>query len=271
VSVTWASLGLLPSIVGRFREDLRAVGDQPEISLSQRNDAVGWIGLLKFMWGVADIVQDVALCVSLAQSSSWWLFSCAAASSLVTTSTSLYLGHHLFKAAALHDHDCRDWTREHGALVAIVYLLSVSRLESLAILRLRLCESEVWMMPMERKYFHFVRQSGLVHYVLEDVPHLAVSIAEPHLTSWVWWMTVIFSGASILSGLADKAVQLMLLRLPDGGTSMRETLFWAFDGREDSDRKVQRVKQLIAQLDEAERTEVQRFLSAYRPQIGGSE
>jgi hypothetical protein len=48
---------------------------------------------------------------------------------------------------------------------------------SLAVLRLELCGNELVRFPMGDKHFHFLRNAGMYHFLLEDLPHGVVSVA----------------------------------------------------------------------------------------------
>jgi hypothetical protein len=56
----------------------------------------------------------------------------------------------------------------------VVVLASCSRLESLSVLRLRLCGREITDFPMAPKHFFFIQSAGAYHLLIEDIPHSLV-------------------------------------------------------------------------------------------------
>ena len=108
-------------------------------------------------------------------------------------------------------------------------------------LRLRLCGHWLLDMPIEPRFFHFIRHAGLFHYLIEDMPHALVVIAaqldchddgEPCLAnqstlallgwdthiehSTIAKLSLCFSLGSILFGLANKTVQHAILSMDEG-------------------------------------------------------
>ena len=80
-----------------------------------------------------------------------------------------------------------------GATSARVVLASCSRLESLAVLRLRLCGSDITAFPMQPKHFFFIESAGAYHLLIEDIPHSLVAMAKADQGgrwSWVDILTV---------------------------------------------------------------------------------
>ena len=59
----------------------------------------------------------------------------------------------------------------------VVILCSACRIESLAILRLRLCDTMMLDFPIDPRHFHFLRYNGWFHAILADIPHLLVAVA----------------------------------------------------------------------------------------------
>lgn len=225
--VTLGCMLPIPRIVRRLKAELHAVSHQPEIQLSQQSQALGLFGLLMFLLGVVDLITDVGLCAELLAHGEWMLLVCALVTCLATTATTMHLGFHLFEVIATHNGCARAWALENGKLMALVLVLSTSRLESLAILRLRLCGRDLLHMPMEHRHFHFIRQAGVFHYVVEDLPHAAVSIAQLVINGKgsVWAeLNLGFSALSIIFGLVNKGVQLLVLRAVNRGADLRETL-----------------------------------------------
>ena len=57
----------------------------------------------------------------------------------------------------------------NGTLVTLIILGASSGLESVAILRLRLCGRAVIAYPMQDRHFHVIRFAGMYHYLVEDM------------------------------------------------------------------------------------------------------
>ena len=107
-----------------------------------------------------------------------------------------------------------------------VIFMSCCRIESMAILRLRLCGKDMINFPMAPKHFHLLRCSGWFHAILADIPHLLVWCA------WrCWWKStattahaarargspkqaaaasIVFSCGSIIWGLINRTGQLLV-------------------------------------------------------------
>ena len=72
----------------------------------------------------------------------------------------------------------QNWFVENSKLVTCVALASASNLEGTAILRLRLCGKEISNMPVQDKFYGFLRNAGMYHYLLEDIPHILIALAQ---------------------------------------------------------------------------------------------
>ena len=110
-------------------------------------------------------------------------------------------------------------------MVTAVIFASSCRIESLAILRLKLTiptlgERELCHFPIEDKYFHFLMYSGWFHAIVADIPHLLVAVAlldpsnsEDCGSGWLpdWLsapaVTIFFSIGSILWGFVSRTSQ----------------------------------------------------------------
>jgi len=95
---------------------------------------------------------------------------------------------------------------------------------------------------MESRHFHFLRNSGLYHHLIEDLPHGLVGLAQLVMihtcekNAWlsgvtgvdeqkITLMSTIISIGSIVFGLVNKAIQLLVLRAGGGsGAGMAEAL-----------------------------------------------
>jgi hypothetical protein len=212
----------------------------PEVTLSEGQDALGLGGALLFCWGVADLVFDIGLCLTLFSCQRWWLFGCCVTTLLATGATSCFLGFRVLRIVANSRPDARQWLLDHGKAVTLVVLASSSRFESLATLRLRICGFSVCMLPMEHRHFHFIRQAGMFHYLIEDLPHALVGIAQLHAQDdcdpsggkWlpesisektVTQISVAFSLLSIIAGMLYHSVQLLAINAIGAGP-LRQSL-----------------------------------------------
>ena len=72
----------------------------------------------------------------------------------------------------------QNWFVENSKLVTCVALASASNLEGTAILRLRLCGKEISNMPVQDKFYGFLRNAGMYHYLLEEMPHTTIFFAK---------------------------------------------------------------------------------------------
>lgn len=68
------------------------------------------------------------------------------------------------------------WRVNSNTVTTLVVILSSSRIESLAILRLRLREELLVDYPMPQTVFQFTRFCGSHHAILTDLPHLVVAV-----------------------------------------------------------------------------------------------
>jgi hypothetical protein len=220
----------VPRIVGGFKHRLSEVSDgAAQTTLELRQDASGWCGLFMFVWGLVDMSLDIGQSVSLASCGHWWLFACSTTTFLVTTAVCVYLGAHMLSAVADNSTEAQNWLANHGKLATLVVLASSSRLESVAILRLRLCDRDLIQLPIQPNYFHFIRHAGLFHFLLEDFPHGLVGIAQltkegegtceehssfamPIDATVITTLNVVFSLGSILFGVVLRSMQMLVLR-----------------------------------------------------------
>ena len=156
---------------------------------------------------------------------------------LSTFGVSWYLGRAALRAIFLANPAAQHWVLENGPLVTAIVLASGSRVESLAVLRLQLDWPRRLRieMPMDDQHFHFMRNAGMYHHLIEDLPHMAIGIVlicvysgseqcshEDH--SFVksllpfdrpvaWWvkLNTVQSGLSIAFGIASRAMQFLAL------------------------------------------------------------
>ena len=64
-------------------------------------------------------------------------------------------------------------------LAPLIVVASSSRLNSMAILRLRIRGKLLLDFPDsdDHRFFHYMRHSGMYHYLVEDIPHAVLSVA----------------------------------------------------------------------------------------------
>jgi hypothetical protein len=181
VTVSIMTSLLAPCIVRSFvttltdLPDLRAtVTDSAEAT---HQDAIGWFGLLQFIIGILDIVSDFGLCVSLVGCGMWWLLLSSVLSFAVSSGVTLYLGFTILAAVQRGNTRAQAWYMQHNALATFIVLASMCRIESMSVLRLRLCGKMLIDFPMQYKHFHFLLFCGWYHTVLVDIPHILVAVA----------------------------------------------------------------------------------------------
>jgi hypothetical protein len=140
-------------------------------------------GLLMFVYGLVDLVIDVLFCASLWQCDQYVLFACGIATNVVTAGMTWYLGGRTLRSIVVNDRregsPAKSWLSDNQILGPLIVLASTSRLNSMAILRLKICGRPLLSFDDSdnHRYFHFMRNSGMFHYLVEDVPHALMSLA----------------------------------------------------------------------------------------------
>ena len=224
-AVSWLPL---PSIIREFK---RSLAQLEPMNLSEQNTHLGPFGVCMFVWGLLDFVRGPLLCVTVGVCGQWVLLSCSIATLAVTTATTGYLAltvlDEVKKTPA-----AADWIADNGKLVAFVGIAASSRLDMIAVLKLKLCGKLCCDMPMEDKHFHFCRHAGIYHYLIEDMPHALVGIASWQLhcgdeaqfgvdAGWFAVGSAGLSACSILFGLVNKGVQMRIASgRSDGGVPL---------------------------------------------------
>jgi hypothetical protein len=188
-----ASIAPLFSVVRGFRSALDTVQENEGIRLPRGQDAVGSFGFLGFLFGATGLVINTWQTVSLFQQQLYVLFVCNLVVQMITTLLTIYFGKIVqwaiegeqlqgsqIQGLAMHS-SARDWLSEHWMLRTVIMLLSASRLQSLAVLRLRpgCCgRGKFWIeMPMANKYWYLLRHSGGYLHLIADVPHIIIAVA----------------------------------------------------------------------------------------------
>ena len=211
------AIGAVISVIKDFERKLK---DLPKLELPQGQGHVGCIGFVMFILGIWDLIVDVALCYALYGCGQWILMACVASTLLLTVVTTLYLSMQALKQIQSDSPEAQEWVLSHRVGVALIVIASASRLDSMATLRLELCGRMIVDFAMGDRYFHFLRNGGMYHYLIEDIPHGVVSIALlamadggettcEHQPETMAALSLAFSGFSIVFGVVSKAVQLM--------------------------------------------------------------
>ena len=240
VAITVASKLPLVHIIPDFK---RSLAELPTMvpPLEEGQDTVGIFGLLMFVWGVVDFIRGPLLCASLALCGQWWLFACCVSTLMVVTCVTMHLAYCVLAAVAASSEEGAGWMQRNGKAVALVVLVASSRLDMLCIFRLRICGYKMVDCPMEDKHFYFVRNAGMFHHLIEDLPHGLVSVArlaihKPCTGTGTGWMdaflmehdnvltvlSLTVSLVSILFGLINKTIQLLVLRAGASGAADRQ-------------------------------------------------
>ena len=237
-----------PSITQRFCDSLRALKERKEIvQLPEGADAATWKGAVLMLLGVVDLFFDIALCMSLYNCDQMWLFSCATLSTVVTVGLTWFFAWKWFEFCSRSSEDSRRWFQEHKKLWAAIVFCSSSRLKSLEIVRFRWPRGELWSGVLDlpdsadQRYWLFVSNAGLYHYLVEDSIHVVISLAllvstgndteaceSDHMidtflrllglsdVNTVAMATLTFTGVSVVFGTISKVSQQYLVRaLPE--------------------------------------------------------
>jgi hypothetical protein len=157
----------------------------------------------------------------------------------------------------------QNWFVENSKLVTCVALASASNLEGTAILRLRLCGKEISNMPVQDKFYGFLRNAGMYHYLLEDIPHILIALAQVSRSSRqvcaanmdlsassevITYVSLGLSVSSIAFGIVKKTVEMMMLdNMMD--TNGRSTVSAMIEQIRDSFRGGTREAELAQPLD----------------------
>ena len=185
-SVTTAlSVLPIPQIIRRYKKTVRSLGkdlDRDLGLLPENKKSLGVFGLLLFIWGLIDLFVDVSFTFSLWHCQQPVLAGCVTVSLLVTTAMAWYLGYFTLRFIVKSDirdpSPAREWVSANSVLGPMIVVASSSRLNSMAILRLKIGGRMLVDFPdsTDNRFFHFLRSSGMFHYLVEDIPHLVISL-----------------------------------------------------------------------------------------------
>eukprot|EP01051_Picozoa_sp_SAG22_P003628 SAG22_NODE_179_length_16124_cov_7.355445_9_plen_1322_part_00 len=222
----------------------------PELHLPLNQQKIGWFGTLLFLHGIVDLFVDAGFCLQMLYCDRV-LGLCASISMLCTCCVSWYLGYSVVPALTEPtrrtngevDTSAQQWVFGHAPYIGMIVLMSGSRIESMAMLKLQLkWPIQIPAMPMQDKHLHFLRNSGMYHHLIEDLPHIMIAIVtllypgsrgcaeDAHifsvklpLNSQTWAIIQItLSGLSICLGIATRAVQFQVVEAV-AATNQRDT------------------------------------------------
>jgi hypothetical protein len=244
ICILCTAMSVLPVffIARVYKATVRSLPD-PDPPLTPDQDSQGSWGLFMFLVGIADLCFDITQCVSLRNSDQDPLFICCLVTLLNTTALTWYLAHFTLRECNVNSCEARQWSRAHPIVATIVGIASASRLSSVAIVRLRLCGGTFCGLDFPdsktHKYFEFVKNAGIYHIWVEDIPHILISIAAlkqsglsayqlevatttfPISYGLVSSLNLTFSVLSIAVSLISKRVQLSAIGNASGSASKR--------------------------------------------------
>ena len=211
----------LPRIINGFKRTLTGLPDLPVEMGTDEMSSQGWFGLLAFVWGLIDFMRGPALCLTLGLEQQWVLMICCTCTLLITTMTTWHLAWHALGSVSESSEASKVWLAQYNIPVAVLVITASSRLDMLAIFRLRLCNRMIISLPMHSKHFHFLRLAGMFHYLIEDAPHALFCVAHLAIASELnnpeavethfgldekvfTIISAIFSGLSLVFGLVNK-------------------------------------------------------------------
>ena len=193
------SLTLL-CLVPHHRRTLRSLCP---LNLPETDREQSYGGAVLFMVGIADLLLSVKTCYDIfdceKQQDSLLLALCFLAALVVNYLATIGLSFDTLNtirdarrqahlAAPLRSSVATDSSTTRTALlypklIPFVILGSIPRMQSLAMLRLRLCGVEVFKYPMDDRHMFFLRNCGLHHVFVADVPVAVISLALIHSAS----------------------------------------------------------------------------------------
>ena len=130
----------VPFIICKFKKDLKAEITGPPLTLPRGEDALGWVGVAMFATGILDLGLDISLCLALSSCNQPYLLASCLTTLLVTMGVTIHLGFSTLDQIREGNGNAGEWWIKNGSLASLTVIASSSRIESLAILKLRLCE-----------------------------------------------------------------------------------------------------------------------------------
>lgn len=264
VCIAATCIGVL-SLAVTIPQSKRRLQQLRDIDLPDDDNYQGVGGIFMFMCGLGDLVLSVLTCLQLLL---WCndlpghehFFECFLVTIAATWMATVYLICHTLgsiratmtslepQASLLPESDSGRarasvttafmLTPQNRLMFTVVVLGSMSRFQSLAIMRLKLCGRKVLDYPMQDKHLFFLRNGGLYHHLVCDVPIALINIAlirssgnlvsmdapaacTGHSISYAWAM-VGCKAALILWGAIGTGMQLLLTGHCDVGSQPAE-------------------------------------------------
>ena len=174
------------------------------ISLPENDREQSYTGLFLFLCGIADLVLSMKTCYSMFSceelQGSIVLALCFLTALVVNYSTTVLLAFHTLRhiRESRHANTATAPLRPRASgstassttqtalgfrrLLPLIVVGSIPRFQSLAMLRLRLCGVSVLNYPMEDCHMFFIRNSGLHHVFVVDIPIVVIGSALVHST-----------------------------------------------------------------------------------------
>ena len=168
VTSTVLSVLPVPHMINRFKRRLKLLEDP---RLPEGKDALGPFGLFMCIFGVFDLVLDCLLCSTLSACNQSVLLWCCIVTITVTTAMTWYHGYvtlqHIVLVDTRANSPAKDWLIQNPVTGPLIVLCSSSRLNSMAILRLRIGGKMLIDFPDSagHRYFYFLKNSGMYHFV----------------------------------------------------------------------------------------------------------
>eukprot|EP01043_Picozoa_sp_COSAG02_P062125 COSAG02_NODE_8495_length_2550_cov_1.324357_3_plen_556_part_01 len=128
--------------------------------------------------GLLSLISGGWLCALLAAHHSSFLLLCAASTYIVTTLTTVYLGHRTMAHIAEMEgnHVQLEWWSSHFISVGLLLTVSANRLESLYTMPQMLCRGQQSLFPFEPPHIWLLQHAGLYRHLSADVPILLVAV-----------------------------------------------------------------------------------------------
>ena len=161
----------VPFMICRFWSTLDRLND-PYLDDSKKS--LGLWGVFMFLFGLLDLVVDFRMIWTLKTCNQDVLLACGIVTFVTTTLMTWHLGYVTLKHIVSRPGGgpaAKRWLGKHVVVGPMVILASSSRLNSMAILRLRICGYQLIGFPDSRdqRYFHFLKNSGIYHYWVEPL------------------------------------------------------------------------------------------------------
>lgn len=161
-------------VVPRLKQRL----DDPE-RLQSYPEPTGIFGLSMGFVGIVSAGVHVCFCISLLQCEDpeIGLFVCAVSTSALTMVTTCYLIH-CARSTILKHKDVAEWyrTNSHSKQMLFIMVLSSFRLDTMGLLRLRICSQNLLVeCPMRPEHFQWLRYAGVYHCVVEDLAYVMIA------------------------------------------------------------------------------------------------